>query len=69
MPRRQTIALADPHPIISTQESGLAEWMQSLDCSEANLLEAMSAVGNSAQAVRNYLHGGKGPWQWVAAAA
>ena len=68
MPRRQTIALADPHPIIATQEIGLAEWMQSLDCSEADLLEAMSAVGNSAQAVRNYLHGGKGPWQWVAAA-
>lgn len=69
MPRRQTIALGDSRPIIATQESSLSEWMQSLDCSEADLLEAMSAVGNSAQAVRNYLHGGKGPWQWVAAAA
>lgn len=68
MPRRQIIAVGDSHPIIVTQESSLAEWMQSLDCSEADLLEAMSAVGNSAQAVRNYLHGGKGPWQWVAAA-
>lgn len=69
MPRRQKIALGDSPLIIATQESCLSEWMKSLDCSEADLLEAMSAVGNSAQAVRNYLHGGKGPWQWVAAAA
>ena len=69
MPRRQKPVIDDSHLIIVTQERRLSDWMASLDCSEADLLEAMSAVGNSAQAVRNYLHGGKGPWQWVAAAA
>jgi hypothetical protein len=69
MPRRPNPLFDASHLIIATQENGLSEWMKSLDCTEADLLEALSAVGNSAHAVRNYLHGGKGPWQWVAAAA
>lgn len=69
MPRRPPIVIDDPTQfIIATQEGGWTQWMQSLDCTEADLLEALSAVGNGAQAVRNYLHGGKGPWQWVAEA-
>lgn len=36
-------------------------WMASLNCSEADLREAVALVGQSPTAVHTYLHGGKGP--------
>lgn len=44
---RKLIALSEPHEVLS--------WTQSLRCTEAQLRDAVRAVGNSADAVRVYL--------------
>jgi hypothetical protein len=44
---RKLIALNEPHEVLS--------WTKSLGCTEAQLREAVRAVGNSAEAVRVYL--------------
>jgi hypothetical protein len=44
---RKLIALNEPHEVLS--------WTKSRGCSEAQLREAVKAVGNSAEAVRVYL--------------
>ncbi|MCY1234528.1 DUF3606 domain-containing protein [Variovorax sp. RO1] len=41
------ISLEEPHEVRS--------WMESLRCTEMQLRDAMKAVGNSANAVREYL--------------
>ena len=49
---RKLISLEEPHEVLS--------WMESFKCSEAQLREAVNAVGNSAEAVRTYLAKGHG---------
>lgn len=44
---RKLIAVNEPHEVRS--------WTESLHCTEAQLREAVNAVGNSADAVRQYL--------------
>jgi hypothetical protein len=44
---RKLIAQNEPHEVLS--------WTKSLGCTEAQLREAVRAVGNSAEAVRVYL--------------
>lgn len=44
---RKLIALNEPHEVLS--------WTKSLGCTEAQLREAVKAVGSSAEAVRVYL--------------
>lgn len=44
---RKLIALHEPHEVRS--------WMESLQCTEMQLRDAVKAVGNSADAVREYL--------------
>lgn len=44
---RKLIALQEPHEVLS--------WTKSLGCTEAQLREAVKAVGDSADAVRVYL--------------
>jgi hypothetical protein len=44
---RKLIALHEPHEVLS--------WTKSLGCTEAQLREAVKAVGDSAEAVRVYL--------------
>jgi hypothetical protein len=44
---RKLIALNEPHEVLS--------WTKSLGCTEAQLREAVAAVGHSAEAVRVYL--------------
>lgn len=44
---RKLIALTEPHEIQS--------WTESLGCTADQLKEAVKAVGNSAEAVRDYL--------------
>ncbi|WGT65015.1 DUF3606 domain-containing protein [Variovorax paradoxus] len=46
---RKLIAIDEPHEVRS--------WMESLKCSETQLRDAVKAVGNSAEAVREYLAG------------
>lgn len=48
---RQLISLEQPHE--------LRDWTDALKCSEAELRQAVKAVGHSADAVRAYLHGTK----------
>ncbi len=46
--------------LISLQEDyEIRDWTKSLGCTEAQLREAVKAVGNSAEAVRRYLDGKK----------
>lgn len=44
---RKLIAIEEPHEVLS--------WTQSLGCTEAQLREAVKAVGHSAEAVRVFL--------------
>lgn len=44
---RKLIAFEEPHEVLS--------WTQSLGCTEAQLREAVKAVGHSAEAVRVFL--------------
>lgn len=44
---RKLISLGERHEVRS--------WMESLKCTEMQLRDAMKAVGNSADAVRDYL--------------
>ncbi|MDP9607278.1 UNVERIFIED_ORG: hypothetical protein J2W38_007099 [Variovorax paradoxus] len=44
---RKLVALNEPHEVRS--------WTKSLSCTEAQLREAVKAVGNSAEAVRLHL--------------
>ena len=44
---RKLIALNEPHEVLS--------WTESLGCTEAQLRDAVKAVGNSAEAVRVFL--------------
>jgi hypothetical protein len=46
---RKLIALNESHEVRS--------WTESLKCSETQLRDAVKAVGNSAEAVREYLAG------------
>ena len=46
---RKLIAMHEPHEVRS--------WMESLGCTETQLRDAVKAVGNSADAVREYLAG------------
>jgi hypothetical protein len=46
---RKLISLEEPHEVRS--------WTESLKCSETQLRDAVKAVGNSAEAVREYLAG------------
>ncbi|MDH6170205.1 hypothetical protein M2282_005375 [Variovorax boronicumulans] len=46
---RKLIAIDEPHEVRS--------WTESLKCSETQLRDAVKAVGNSAEAVREYLGG------------
>ncbi|HWT19321.1 MAG TPA: DUF3606 domain-containing protein [Variovorax sp.] len=46
---RKLIAIDEPHEVRS--------WTESLKCSETQLRDAVKAVGNSAEAVREYLAG------------
>lgn len=39
------------------QDYEVRDWMQSFGCSEAQLREAVAAVGHSAAKVRQYLNG------------
>jgi hypothetical protein len=48
---------ADRKLISLEQAHELRDWTQSLNCTEAQLREAVKAVGNSAEAVRQYLRG------------
>jgi hypothetical protein len=48
---RKLISLDEPHEVRS--------WTESLKCSETQLRDAVKAVGNSAEAVREYLAGSK----------
>lgn len=53
--------IAEDRRLISIHEEYEArDWAQSLDCSEAQLRDAVRAVGNSAAAVRAYLAQQKG---------
>lgn len=40
-----------------TQEYEVRDWCKSLDCTEQQLRDAVQAVGNSADAVRQHLAG------------
>lgn len=44
---RKLVALDEPHEVLS--------WTESLGCSEVELRDAVAAVGNSADAVRQFL--------------
>jgi hypothetical protein len=46
---RKLISLDEPHEVRS--------WTESLGCSETQLRDAVKAVGNSAEEVRQYLAG------------
>ena len=48
---------ADPDRIDIDDARSRAEWARKLDCSEAQLREAVKAVGNQAGAVEMHLHG------------
>lgn len=48
---RKLISLKEPHEVRS--------WTESLACSEAELRDAVAAVGHSAEAVRQFLAKGR----------
>jgi hypothetical protein len=48
---------ADRRLIALNQEHEVRSWTESLGCTEEQLRAAVKAVGNSAEAVRNYLAG------------
>lgn len=47
----------DPDRIDIDDPKQLAEWARKLDCSQAQLCDAVKAVGNEAGAVEMHLHG------------
>lgn len=52
---RQDPGLPDQERIDPADEHQLREWMQALGVGEAELREAIDAVGNSAYKIREYL--------------
>ena len=52
--------LADRSLISLEQEHELRYWTGALDCTEAQLREAVAAVGNSVDEVKQHLIGGAG---------
>ena len=46
---------ADRKQISLNEDYEIRDWMQSLNCSETELREAVKAVGSSAEAVRQHL--------------
>lgn len=59
MPHDSSKTGADRKLISLEQEHEIRSWTQSLGCSETQLRDAVKAVGNSAEAVREYLAGRK----------
>ena len=50
---------ADGRRITFDDDVCVAEWCFALDCTEAELHEAVHAVGDDGETVRKYLKGGK----------
>ncbi|KQW54149.1 DUF3606 domain-containing protein [Variovorax sp. Root411] len=59
MPDDSSKTGADRKLISLEQQHEIRSWTQSLGCSETQLRDAVKAVGNSAEAVREYLSGRK----------